>query len=71
MRKQFNPETTRRMFLLEQTDGKWALTCHDTAWIARLAMKQWLYRLGIGRLWVVESARLGTNTTDYVTIRWN
>jgi hypothetical protein len=71
MRKQFNPETTRRVFILEYDQqgpwtGKWSLTCHDTAWIARLCLSvpRWI----LPHWFHVESARMGYNTTDYVKI---
>jgi hypothetical protein len=65
MRKQFNPETTRRVFILEKDPVRgWELTCYDTALIARIVMRlpYWLCRVH------VESARIGTNTTDYVKL---
>ena len=52
----------RRLFILECIEGKWFLTCNDTAFVARVAMKlpRWLFR--------VESARLGYDIDNFVKI---
>jgi hypothetical protein len=47
---------------------------HDQSWLARCMRGLWRVRMGWivghGWLWVIESARLGTNITDYSRWTW-